>query len=508
MRGRKAVKNIATTLILQVVSIICGFILPRIIITTFGSSMNGLIASITQFLAYISLLDGGIGLVVKAALYKPLAKNDTRKVEQILRSSQGFLNKIIAVFIIYIVALCIFYPKLLSNEFSAGTTLPLVIILSLSTIIEYAVGLIYRLYLQAKQDTHITSLIQIGTILLNTIVSVILIKAGFGINIVKIGTVIIYLVRAVVQCVYVRRKYGIKFYSQKDMHVLHNRWAGLLQHTATVIHENTDIVLLTIFSTTSEISVYTTYMLVITGIKGVVQALSSGIDSTFGDMHARGEKEAMNRNLRVYEQFYYTVITVMFACTIILVSSFVEIYTSGITDVNYNRPIFGYIMALSMFFWSVRQPYSAIVFSAGKFKETNAGSIWEAVINLAVSLILVVPLGLVGVAIGTLVSTCIRSINYSNYASKEILHRNSFITIKRVAIALCEMALCFAILNILPSEIKNPNNYQGWLMYAVITFAVAIVLAVVPNHLLFKKDAAALFEKIKLLRRRKRPPLN
>lgn len=501
MRGKKAVKNITTTLILQIVSIICGFILPRIIITTFGSSMNGLLASITQFLAFISLLDGGIGLVVKAALYKPLAKNDTQRIERILRSSQSFLNKIIAVFIIYIAALCIFYPKLLSSEFPAETTLPLIIIISLSTIIEYAVGLIYRLYLQARQDTHVTSLIQIGTILLNTIVSVILIKAGFGIDAVKIGTVVIYLIRAIVQCAYVRKRYGIKIYRQKDMHVLHNRWAGLLQHTATVIHENTDIVLLTIFSTTSEISVYTTYMLVITGIKGVVQALSSGIDSTFGDMHARGEKEAMNRSLRIYEQFYYTVITIMFTCTAVLVSSFVDIYTSGVTDVNYDRPIFGYIMVLSMFFWAVRQPYSAIVFSAGKFKETNAGSIWEAVINLAISLALVVPFGLVGVAIGTLVSTCIRSINYSNYASKEILRRSSFITIKRVLIAFCEIVFCFTLLNVLPSTIKNPSTYQGWLLYATLAFVVVAVFTVVPNHLLFKKDAAALFEKIKLLHR-------
>lgn len=57
MRSKKAILNIITSLLLQVVVLICGFIVPKLIITNFGSNVNGLISSITQFLAYISLLE-------------------------------------------------------------------------------------------------------------------------------------------------------------------------------------------------------------------------------------------------------------------------------------------------------------------------------------------------------------------------------------------------------------------------------------------------------------------
>lgn len=57
MRSKKAILNIITSLLLQVVVLICGFIVPKLIITNFGSDVNGLISSITQFLAYISLLE-------------------------------------------------------------------------------------------------------------------------------------------------------------------------------------------------------------------------------------------------------------------------------------------------------------------------------------------------------------------------------------------------------------------------------------------------------------------
>ena len=40
----------------------------------YGSDVNGLVSSITQFLGYIALVEGGVGGVIRAALYKPLAK--------------------------------------------------------------------------------------------------------------------------------------------------------------------------------------------------------------------------------------------------------------------------------------------------------------------------------------------------------------------------------------------------------------------------------------------------
>ena len=57
MRSKKALKNIISSLLLQLVTVICGLILPRAIIGKYGSNVNGLISSITQFLTYITLLE-------------------------------------------------------------------------------------------------------------------------------------------------------------------------------------------------------------------------------------------------------------------------------------------------------------------------------------------------------------------------------------------------------------------------------------------------------------------
>ena len=151
MRTKKAIINILSTITLQLVTIICGFIVPRLIIDKFGSNVNGLINSITQFLAYITLLESGFGPVVKSVLYKPIAKKDKTTIQEILKTSEKFFRKIAYIFLAYIFALCILLPLVVSNEFDTIFTTSLVAIIAISTFAEYYFGMTYKLYLQAEQ---------------------------------------------------------------------------------------------------------------------------------------------------------------------------------------------------------------------------------------------------------------------------------------------------------------------------------------------------------------------
>ena len=66
-RGKKLALNTVTSLLLQIVSVLSGFILPRLILGAFGTNVNGLVNSISQFLGVITLLDLGVGAVVQSS---------------------------------------------------------------------------------------------------------------------------------------------------------------------------------------------------------------------------------------------------------------------------------------------------------------------------------------------------------------------------------------------------------------------------------------------------------
>lgn len=113
MRSKKAVFNIIANLFLQIFIFAYGFILPKIVIQKYGSNVNGLISSITQFLSYISLLESGVGPVVKSILYKPLSNHNKSEIEDILYSTEVFFKRIAYIFLVYILILFLFIQELL-----------------------------------------------------------------------------------------------------------------------------------------------------------------------------------------------------------------------------------------------------------------------------------------------------------------------------------------------------------------------------------------------------------
>lgn len=487
MRSKKAIYNIVSNLILQFVVLISGFIVPKLIISTYGSNINGLVSSIAQFLAYISLLEAGIGPVVKSTLYKPIVEKDNQSIKNILRASEKFFRIIASIFIIYLIGLAIIYPILVKNEFGYIFTLSLILIISISTFFEYYFGMTYKLYLQASQRNYITSIIQTATYILNIITVIILIKLNLSIHFIKLFSGIIFIIRPIIQNAYVRKKYNINLKDADKNYKLKNKWDGLAQHIAAVIHNNTDITILTIFSTLAEVSVYSVYTMVTKGIKSIISAFSGGIDASFGDMIAKKEIETLNKSFNTYELFYFTITTIVYTCTILLIVPFISVYTNKITDANYIRPLFGYLVVISEFVWAIRMPYSSITLAAGHFKETRKGAWIEAIVNIVLSIILVINFGMIGVAIGTLIAMLIRTIEFIYHSNKYILNRSIMKNNLKILIILIEVITVVLLSRIIPIKLVF-NTYINWIIYAIIIFITASIVIIGINTIVYKDD--------------------
>ena len=61
LKAKKGLGNIVTGLFNQLVTIALGILIPRLILTSLGSEANGLLSSVNQVLAYLALLEAGIG---------------------------------------------------------------------------------------------------------------------------------------------------------------------------------------------------------------------------------------------------------------------------------------------------------------------------------------------------------------------------------------------------------------------------------------------------------------
>ena len=480
-RGDIAIKNVFSNLLLQVVVIISGFIMPKLFISNFGSNVYGLIASITQFLSFIMLLESGIGPVIKANLYKLMAKNDDKKILLLLKDANSFFKKIGYIFIVYVLVMCIFYPNI-NNEFDTVFTISLIVIMAVSTLFEYFVGIVYNLYLQADKKYYVISFIQIFCYIVNIIVVLVLVHFNASIIVIKIANTLVFIIKPIFQSFYVRKKLNINFSNVSGEYRIKNKFDGLSQHIAFVIYSNTDIAVLTALANYSTVAIYSVYNLVATAIKNIVSAFSNSMDSIFGEMFAKNEKEVLLKSFRMYEFVFYTISVIIYLTTLILIVPFVRVYTRGITDANYIQPLFAYFLILSGLAFCLRTIYSTLVYSVGHFKQTNSICWIEAVVNLLLSIILVFRYGIVGVAIGTFVSTLIRLLFFMYYASKNILCRSFKYCIKWLMVVSLETVVVL-IFNKLLFLRFVPCNYLQWAMYATVVFFIVIIFALIVNIL-------------------------
>lgn len=497
MKTKKAIINIISSIILQAVTIICSFIIPKLIISTYGSNVNGLITSITQFLAYITLLEAGFGPVIKSILYKPIANKDKNTIANILKASEKIFRKISYIFIAYIAILCIALPLVLKGEFNSLFTLSLILIISISTFAEYYFGMTYKLYLQAEQKKYIVSIIQIDTVVLNTVAILVLVHFKASIQVVKLASSLIFVLRPILQNMYVKRIYNINLKDTNEDYKIKQKWDGLAQHIAYVVHNNTDVVILTLCGNLAEVSVYSVYLMIVNSIRNIVQSFTGGIDDIFGDMIAKEEKENLNKSFKIYEGFYFTISSIVFFATLFLIVPFVSIYTKEITDANYIRPVFAYLMVLAKFMYIIRQPYNDLVKVAGHFKQTRIGAWIEAISNIIISFVLVWKFGLIGVAIGTLFAMFIRTIEFMYHTSKHILNRNILYTFKRLIIITLELGVVSFIINTIPHiEI---NGYREWIIQAIAVISISTIIITFINSVIYKDNVKNI---IKIVKRR------
>ena len=109
-RKKRLLCNTVSSLVFQIVTLVCGFIVPRLILDTYGSSVNGLVLSITQFLGMIAFLELGVGAVVQSSLYKPLAEKNINEVSKIISSANKFFRRLASILVVYVIFLVILFP--------------------------------------------------------------------------------------------------------------------------------------------------------------------------------------------------------------------------------------------------------------------------------------------------------------------------------------------------------------------------------------------------------------
>ena len=234
---KKLMLNTVSSLLLQIVTVLCGLITPRLFLNHYGSEVNGLVQSIAQFLGVITLLELGVGQVIQSALYKPLAKKDNYTLSSVVASGNKFFKRIAYMLLVYVIFLVMIYPFVVSESFDWIYTATLIVAISIGSFAQYYFGIIDNILLNADQRGYIQYFSQIVALLLNTILSVVFILAGFSVQVVRLTASIVFLLRPFIVRIYVKKHYNINRKVVYEGEPIKQKWNGIAQIVVTEIKQ-------------------------------------------------------------------------------------------------------------------------------------------------------------------------------------------------------------------------------------------------------------------------------
>lgn len=493
MRSQKAMRNFIVSIILQIVTAISGLVIPRLFISFYGSEVNGLVSSLNQFLSYITFLEAGLSGVIMSQLYKPIAEKNEKEINKNLANARNFFCKIAVIYIVYVVALGIIYPKVVSNSFTSRYIFLLTIILSINLLFQYLFGIVNNVLLQADQKNYIVYILQIIVVVLNAIIVIWGIQNEFGIHLLKLLTVSVATIAPLGLYFYVRKNYNINTKMRGNSKYIKQRWDGIFHHISYFIQNNVDVMILT-FIDLKLVSVYAVYNMITSTIRKLFESFIISFRSPLGDMIARKEINNVKRTFSLLEFLIVAIISIVFVSLMFSILPFIKLYTKGINDINYLIPSFAILIILAEMFYIIRIPYHTIIIAAGHFKETRNSALLEAMLNLIISAIMVVKFGIIGVALGTCISCLYRTIYYILYLRKNILQLSLKKVFERIVINFFSIILCTIIF-------KNMHliapNYLTWFINGLIYVLISSLIILSINFIVFKEDRMVFINKFK-----------
>lgn len=472
-RKKEVLYTVTGNLLLQIATAICGFILPPIVIGVFGSSVNGMVQSVSQFIAYLNIVEAGVGGASIAALYKPLADGDVKERNSILSATAGFYNRSGIFFVVLVFILAFVYPLVIGNQVDRIQASLMVLVLGITGAAEFFLIGKYRVLLTADKKVYVISIVQMLAIIANTAVAVVLIRLHCSILLVKFASAVVYLGRYVFLSMYVHKNYSqLDFHAEPDRQAIRQSKNVLVHQIGGLVVFNSPLVIITIFCSLKDASMYTVYAMVFGAVNQLLGAFSNGMQSFFGESLVKDDLERTRKIFGRYETLFFAVEGWFYSMAYLLIMPFMRLYTANMTDAEYIQPVLALLFVASGVLTNIRNPGGQLINAAGHFKRTQWRSVVEVCINIVSSVIFTLKFGICGVVIGSILSSFYRGIDVVIYTNRHILNLSSFFSFTKIIL----ISLVFGIFIFFCLKIKF--GFETWIFWIFNALAEAVICAV------------------------------
>lgn len=408
MHGKKIIASSITAILYQVCVLILGFVSRSIFISVIGEELLGLSSLYTNLLELLNLAELGIGVAVQYSLYEPIVNHDHEKVSNILAVAKYVYDRI-GCFVMAAGCVCTPFIQFLIKE----TTYPLwyvrvAFIISVAGI-AFSYFMVYkRLYMTANEEIALTNVVDMVMKIVTvfaSILSIVIFKNYFlylGIN-----ALYSLLGNIVIGYLFDRKHKEIKIQTKQiDKETLHNLTKDLKQviplKLSNYVYNSTDNIIISKVIGLVTVTMYSNYMILLNAMMHFEYMFGNIIMTSMGKIIK--ETEDRESVFEFYMVFQYLQFIFTNFCTVCFAGLCTQFITLWIGKRFVISLVCFVLLTVDFFVHSMYQPAYVVYGATGKFKEDKFITIASAIMNIVISVVLVLWIGLPGVIIGTLIT--------------------------------------------------------------------------------------------------------
>lgn len=492
-----AISSMALTLLNGVFSLV----VTKLVILEYGSDFNGINSTANQFISMLLVIEGGFTVATNVALFKPMAENDFSKVNSIISATSKIFNKIGILFLLIGSVVSFFYAQVINSELSPVISLATFLMTIISTTVNLSYATKFRIIIQSENKEYILNYIQIGTLILSQLMILLTIYLSGHMLLVRFSTMVGAIVNSWLIGLVTKKDYKkIDFSAEPDYDSIKGTKDIFIQKITSIIYSTVPVLFIAGTVGTVLASVYVVYNNVFRLLKNVIYSFINGPRMGFGKLIA--EKSA-SYVMKIFLQYEFIVIYVMLtllSTAAVLIMPFINIYTRGITDVNYSNWIIALMLLLITFFEIIHIPSGNIINMAGKFKVGRKIQTWASIILIGTMVVGNFFFGFYGIILAVLITAVFLAI-FEIYYIHKVYFENAMWKFMRILVPNTIVAIGVTFLEIyfLPAI---PSYFWFFLAGLIIVLLNAGILAAF-NYLLNKELSLEVVKRVQPFIKRK-----
>lgn len=476
-RLHNTVRNLGWQFAYQLLVMSFGVILPKYIISVYGSEVNGLTSTIKHVLTLVTIVQAGLGTSATYLMFKPLEENNRIRIASLLLSIKR-LYRLIA---FAIAGIGFVSSIILAFTVEGSIAGKYIFIASFITCIDSSLSLYFtaacNLFLNAKQDKYIISIVSLITGTLNYVIQIIILILKPSFLFLYFNNMFICILNIVILVVIFKREYEPfrPLIEEKEKiklvpipGVTH---AALNEAAHSAVYGMTTVIV-SIMGNLKDASVLSVYLMVINLVSTVSNVAYTSFVPSYGSMVAEGNMEKTNRVFQIFQFSFFALTSFLFMCTTILIIPFIRLYTKGVLDAEYINESLMILCVVYGMFYAFRIPYNNTVSVTGLFKETYKQPVICAIIAIMLMFALS-RMNYVFVMVGP-ISFYISNTFYQHFALKKLFpgfRNNHFWRHLAVSIIGFIIALALQKTMMIPT-----SSWFEWIIYAIITAGVCGII--------------------------------